>query len=147
MKTNKIQFFFCLRHCWQVLTFLKSPIKWLTFCQNSWTCYYFLRTEFTFLEFPINEYIANLHCTAPLLFALHPRRNPRGRSRRGLSGTQRSLPGSGAESRGRAPPRAGVASPPARPVPARRSPRGKPGQWHPHLRRWSSVGSLLWDLK
>ena len=29
-------------HCWQVLTFLLSPIEWLSFCQNSWTCHYFL---------------------------------------------------------------------------------------------------------
>ena len=29
-------------HCWPVLTYLLSPIEWLTFCQKSLTCYYFL---------------------------------------------------------------------------------------------------------
>ncbi len=29
-------------HCWRVLTFLYSPMEWLTFCQNSSTYYYFL---------------------------------------------------------------------------------------------------------
>ena len=32
-------------HCRQVLTFLLSPIEWLTFCQNWWTCYYFLQKK------------------------------------------------------------------------------------------------------
>ena len=40
MKKNEIQFFSIKdMHCRQVLTFLWSPIEWLTFCQNSWTCY------------------------------------------------------------------------------------------------------------
>ena len=40
-------------HCPWVLTYLSSPIEWQTFCQNSWTCYYFLlkKTEFPFLVF------------------------------------------------------------------------------------------------
>ncbi len=41
-------------YCQQVLTYLSSPVKSLTFCQNSLTCYYFLpkKTEFPFLVFP-----------------------------------------------------------------------------------------------
>ena len=35
-------------------TFLQSPMEWLTCCQNTWTCCYFLwkKTEFPFFEFP-----------------------------------------------------------------------------------------------
>ena len=54
-KKNEIQFFSVKdMHCWQVLTFLWSPIEWLTFCQNSLICYYFLwkKTEFPFFEIP-----------------------------------------------------------------------------------------------
>ena len=32
-------------HCWQVLTFLWSPLESLTFYQNSWKCYYFLQKK------------------------------------------------------------------------------------------------------
>ncbi len=50
-KKNEIQFFSVKdMHCLQVLTFLWSSIEWLSFCQNLWTCYYFLqrKTEFPF---------------------------------------------------------------------------------------------------
>ena len=45
-------------HCGQVLTFLWSPIEWLTFCQNLSTCYYFLQKKlnFHFLNSPIFGY-------------------------------------------------------------------------------------------
>ena len=45
-------------HCWQVLTFLSSPIEWLTFCQNLLTCCYFLwkKLNFHFLNSPIFGY-------------------------------------------------------------------------------------------
>ncbi len=56
-KEKKMKFsFFSIKdiHCQQVLTFLWSPIEWLTFCQNLSICYYFLwkKTEFPFFEFP-----------------------------------------------------------------------------------------------
>ncbi len=50
----EIKFFLSKTYIVGVLTYLSSPIEWQTFCQNSLTCYYFLRkkTEFPFLVFP-----------------------------------------------------------------------------------------------
>ncbi len=55
---KKMEFTFALKdmHCQQVLTFLWSPIEWLTFCQNLLTCYCFLwkkKLNFHFFHFPI----------------------------------------------------------------------------------------------
>ncbi len=55
MKKNEILFFLSKMHCRQVLTFLQSPTEWLTFCQNWWTCYYFLwkKLNFHLLDSPV----------------------------------------------------------------------------------------------
>ncbi len=51
------------KHCPLILTFLWSPIKWLTFCQNWSTLLlfsiFYRKTEFPFFEFPYFQVLPN----------------------------------------------------------------------------------------